>query len=501
MILDIQQSKWENSVKISYIDSTQTRQILDVPKREFWYWKYVGKNADPEFKSWDNKGVMKFRYKSDSIVDKISIKEWINSQHDVKDALYEFNLPKILFCDIETEVKDGFPNPNLANEKITAITVCWKDNDDNIQTIILGEKEKFDHKKQTEMNDFMSDYFSKVTDMKIIMKYVHCKSEVQMLEHFVKICSKFHMITGWNFINTFRSMWSNDGGFDWPFLTNRMRNIGVDFSSISPTGNIENIKGVGEIPAHFAVVDYMYYFDFFDRSIQVKESKGLDFVSNAVLGVKKLKYGNYPVMNGEVLTEMFENDYDTYCLYNAVDTILVLLIHEHRQPLNAVLAQGNDSCNMITKADSAVNVSEGYMIKQYLMEDKVLPLIDVSRRKKEKYEGAYVKPPIKGMHLYNACYDFSSLYPSLSRLLYLSFENYIRKDLGDLKTYDKYKEANADLKRDNPNEVIAINGCVFDKRSSVLKNLYDDLYAKRKTNQYRSKICSKLAHELKESRK
>lgn len=501
MILDIEQTKYDNSVKISYIDSNQERQILDIPKREFWYWRYIGKNADPEFKSWDNKGVMKFRYKDGDIVSSISIREWINSQGELRDILYEYNLPKILFCDIETEVIDGFPNPKVAKEAVTAITVCWKDKDNNIQVIILGEKEKFDYKKQTEMNEFLSDYFKDVTDMKIIMKYIHCTSEEVMLKNFVKICSKFHVLTGWNFINTFRSMWANDGGFDWPFLSNRMKNLGVDFREISPTRTINQQNDVGDIPAHFAIVDYMYYFDFFDRSIKVKESKGLDFVSSKVLGVKKLKYGNYQVMDGDVLTEMLENDYDKYVLYNAVDTILVLLIHEYRQPLNMVLAQGNDSCNMLYKADSAVNVSEGYMIREYLQQDKVLPEIDTSKRQKEKYEGAYVKPPIKGMHLINCCYDFSSLYPSISRFLQLSFENYKTKRLGDLKTYDKYKEAQDQIKRDNPNEIVALNGCVFDKRSSVLKELYDKLYSARKTNQYRSKLCKKIAHELKESLK
>ena len=105
-----------------------------------------------------------------------------------------------------------------------------------------------------------------------------------------------------------------------------------------------------------------------------------------------------------------------------------------------------------------------------------MPLIDKRDRKKEKYEGAYVKPPIKGMHLINSCYDFSSLYPSLSRFLFLSFENYLRKDLGDLKTFQAYKDAQGKLTRTNENEVVALNGCVFDKRSSVLKDLYDTLY-------------------------
>ena len=425
-------------------------------------------------------------------------------------------MPKILFCDIETDVHDSFPDPNLAKEKITAITLCWKDDNRNIQVVILGEKENFDYDKQRKMNEFISDYFKKVTDMKIILKYIHIPDERKLLSAFVKICSKFHILTGWNFINTFRSTFRNDGGFDWPFLSNRMDNLKVSYKEISPIHKISNKKDVGKIPAHFAIVDYMYYFDSFDRSIQIKESKGLDFVSSQVLKVKKLKYGNYPVMNGDVLKKMYNDDYDTYCLYNAIDTILVLLIHEKRQPFSAILAQGNDSGNPIDKADSAVNVTEGFMSKAYIQENKVIPHIDISSRKKEHYQGAYVKPPIKGMHNYTCCYDFSSLYPSISRFLDLGFENYQRKiidssntDYSDIEPteeefvgdYEHYKKNSVKIDRSNKDEIISVTGCVFKKGESTLKRVYDNLYAARKKNQYRSKICAKIAHELKQNQR
>lgn len=502
MILDIQQNRNSDSVKISYIDSDRNRQILDIKKRNFWKWKYYdGNNSDSNFKSWDNKGVIRASYKDTDTIDKKSIWEWINTQPEYKDILYEFNMPKILFCDIETDVHDGFPDPKIAKEKITAITVCWKDDNGNIQVIILGEKENFDYKKQKEMNEFLTDYFKKVTDLKIIMKYIHIPDEVKLLQSFVKICSKFHVLTGWNFINTFRQNWMNDGGFDWPFLSKRMDNLKVDYTTISPTNTITNKKDLGKVPSHFAIVDYMYYFDAFDRSIKIKESKSLDFVSSQVLKVKKLKYGNYPIMDGDVLKEMYANDYDTYCLYNAVDTILVLLIHERRQPFSAILAQGNDSGNHIDKADSAVNVTEGFMSKAYNKNNRVLPMIDMSKRVKESYEGAFVKSPISGLHTMTTCYDFSSLYPSISRFLELGFENYIRKDIGDLKKYIKYKPESIKLERPKNDEIVSVTGCVFKKGESTLKKVYDELYIARKKNQYRAKLCAKIAHEIKENRK
>jgi len=502
MILDIEQNKYSDTVKISYIDSDRNRQILSIKKRDFWKWRYYdGPNADIKYKSWDDKRIVRISYKDNDTIDKKSIWEWINTHPEYKNILYEFNMPKILFCDIETDIHEGFPDVTLAKEKITAITVCWKDDNNKIQVVILGEKENFDYDKQKKMNEFLSDYFVKVTDLKIVMKYVHIPDEVKLLESFVKICSKFPVITGWNFINTFRANWANDNGFDWPFLTKRMDNLKVDYKSISPTNKLNNKKDVGKVPHHFAVVDYMYYFDAFDRSIKVKESKSLDFVSSKVLKVKKLKYGNYPVMNGDVLKEMYAKDYDTYCLYNAVDTILVLLIHEKRRPFSAILAQGNGSCNPIDKADSAVNVTEGYMSKAYTSKSKVMPIIDISQRQKEWYEGAFVKSPIAGLHTLTACYDFSSLYPSISRFLELGFENFDRKETNDLKYYSKYKPLSIEIERPKNDEVISVSGCIFKKGKSTLKGVYDELYANRKKNQYRSKLCAKIAHEIKQNRK
>ena len=74
MILDIEQNRYSDTVKISYIDSDRNRQILSVKKRDFWKWRYYdGPNADIKYKSWDNKRVVRISYKDTDTVDKKSI--------------------------------------------------------------------------------------------------------------------------------------------------------------------------------------------------------------------------------------------------------------------------------------------------------------------------------------------------------------------------------------------------------------------------------------------
>jgi hypothetical protein len=58
-------------------------------------------------KSWDNKSVKQIEVNHP---DRYAIYEFLDSlPQKEKDEIFEFNLPKIFFIDIETEIVDGFP--------------------------------------------------------------------------------------------------------------------------------------------------------------------------------------------------------------------------------------------------------------------------------------------------------------------------------------------------------------------------------------------------------
>ena len=49
MILDIEQNRNTDKVSISYIDKNRERQILTIPKRDCWKWKYSKNAHDKDF--------------------------------------------------------------------------------------------------------------------------------------------------------------------------------------------------------------------------------------------------------------------------------------------------------------------------------------------------------------------------------------------------------------------------------------------------------------------
>ena len=124
MIVDIEQREF--LLRISYIgeDGDLLMMDLQIPNDQQFIWVEAnpGQKADPSVKSWDGKPVKKKRSK---FLNKFRIEEFLMSQPDyIKDRLYALNKPKMFFCDIETEVTDdGFPQPSLAKNAITAIMI------------------------------------------------------------------------------------------------------------------------------------------------------------------------------------------------------------------------------------------------------------------------------------------------------------------------------------------------------------------------------------------
>ena len=89
-----------------------------------------------------------------------------------------------------------------------------------------------------------------------------------------------------------------------------------------------------------------------DRTISVKESSALDYVSNTLLKIGKIKY------NGN-LQDLYNDDYEKYIYYNGVDSILVYLIDEKLKTMQTLLTLANICKIPIYKAASPVTIKNG----------------------------------------------------------------------------------------------------------------------------------------------
>jgi len=291
-----------------------------------------------EFVTWDGQSVKEIytrhpnRYSIYDFLDKLPQPE--------QDRIFDYKEPKIFFVDIENEILDKKPEPHLAESAIQTISIVHDD-----KVIVMGIGEITDTQSKS-INTDINNYFEKFR-VKYKFKYIRYKNEYDLVFNFFnKYVPKMPVITGWNFLN-----------YDWVFLVNRARRLGIDPNVSSFTKKLSpsfdnNIYW--EMPAHRLIVDYMELYDKWDTSIKVKESKSLDFVSDNVLGVKKINYdGN--------LTILYKNDYKKFVFYNAVDSILVQRIHEKMRYIDILYGIATLSKIKTIDAYNTLPVTEGIL--------------------------------------------------------------------------------------------------------------------------------------------
>jgi len=291
--------------------------------------------------------------------------------------------------------------------------------------------------------------------------YLAFKSEYDMLvSFFYKAVLKMPLLTGWNFI-----------GYDWMYLMNRCKRLNIDPSPCSPS---HRIVGDAQLPMHRMVVDYLDVYKKWDRVIDVKENNTLDFVASAALGIPKVKY------NG-TLQDLYQNDYESYIFYNAVDTKLVEMIDRKLNTLQTFLTLGNITKVEANRAYSPIWMAEGAMAREFQQRGRVFPKTENVKKKRESYEGAFVVYPKTGLYEWVVSFDFASLYPSIMRQWNISPESYLRN-------------VNDPTQVDTEKEILCSSGAVFKKdEDSVFRTILSEYYGKRKASK---KIYMEIEGEI-----
>ena len=460
MILDVENN--ENQLIISFFDEEGKIKIKQFDLETCYNWKICSDSdykKSTEFKNWDGKSVKRI---PSSRFNKYSIYEFIDSlPKEDKDQITALNFPKVQSIDIETEVIDNFPVPEIARERITAIAIATESN----ATVVLGWK-PLTKEQEKIIYDKHREYLKEYGDWQF--KYICFEDEYNMMYTFInKFVPNFSMMIGWNFL-----------GFDWKYIYNRCKRIGIDIAEASPS---KKLQGKDNIPLHVGIIDYLEIYRRWDRTIAIKENNTLDFVGRSVLGVTKLKYEG-------TLQELYEKDYDKYVLYNAIDAAIVCLIHKKLKTVNAIFTM-SCLCNLpIYKASSAVALTEALLWKGYFDRNLVIA-DDRTDTPKGSYEGAYVKEPEVGIFRAATCFDYASLYPSIMRQYNVSPESFVTKTQ-DQKTLDEY--------RTNPDFIVTVTGAIYDnKKVSVLKEILTNLYSERKRNKNKHLEIERLLLKLK----
>jgi len=462
MLLDIEQKDQE--IIVSYYNKEGKVAFKRYPVSQFENWvvtEETDKWRDQNFVNWDGRPIKRQRARS---FNKFSLVYFMDSLPESdQEEIFAFNMPKTYFVDIETEIVDGFPKAEDAKSRILTFSIITPDR----KAIVLG-LDDLSSEQIKKIEENTNKHFEKY-DQDWEFSYYKFKDEYNMLYTFLhKFLPKFPMMTGWNFIN-----------YDWQYIVNRCKRLQLDLTEIAVTGALDKNDSR---PLHMGILDYMQLYDKYDRSVKVKESNKLDFVSGQVLDVAKIKYTGG-------LQDLYQNDFQKYVYYNVVDSILVYYIDQKLKSMEVIMTLATITKMPLYKAASPVAVTEALMARKMAELNRKIG-VDYSQednKKDGKYAGAFVKQPIVGYYSGVSAFDFASLYPSVMRQFNISPDAYV-----DIIPTNEIKE-----RRKNTEEIVCENGVVYKKEDSILKKILSDLYSQRKEYKATSYEFYEKAHELK----
>ena len=465
MILDRTWNKRDQKLTISYIDKLGNRKFFTKHLHHIKSYEY---DNDGEFETWNGRKCKKiFKETTNYTPNEFELLEFMYElPKDLNSDMHAQYFPKLYTFDIETEISSEFPDPDKAEQKVTAISLVGPDlscivyglhklNNDQIE---LFRKRYLDWVHNNEFaNNFVK---TQGHDPKVLYQYF--ESEEAMLTHFFTIIvPKIGCLAGWN-----------SYGFDWLYLVNRIIRLfgkNTAYNMIrksSPTGEIkqyswEEVGGVKKRcpgPCHSIILDYMQIVKDYDYILRPYESYSLDWVGNAAVKAHKIKYQGS-------LQDLYERDPEWYYFYNAVDSLITILIHYKLKSIESPCAVSSVTLVPLQGAFGQVALGTANVFEEFYNKGmKVVWDYDAIERTKIPYEGAFCGC-VPGRYEFTVCFDFASLYPSQVRTCNLSFENFYEKKVGPDSfgryTVMKWSEAELEEFRKDPNYFVTVMGNVY----------------------------------------
>ena len=362
---------------------------------------------------------------------------------------------KIASLDIEVGSEDGFPEPDLANQPVIAITVGVRG-----RYFVFG----------------IGDYNNTRDDV----SYVDCGGERRLLDIFLEFWKKIDpdIVTGWNV-----------GGFDIAYLHNRISKIisPKDAKRLSPANQIrerqyrQHNKMITEYePVGLEVLDYLELYKKFTYTQQ--ESYRLDHIAFVELGARKLDYSEV-----ENLHQLYKTDYQKFIDYNIRDVELVDQLEDKMRLIEQAMTIAYDAKVNYSDVFTQVRMWD-VLIHNYLLERNIVIPPKENQEKSAQYAGAYVKDPQVGMHKWVMSFDLNSLYPHLIMQYNISPETFMEGEYQDV-SLDKIIAGNIDAPEDM---CLTANGHYYRRdQQGFLPEMMQTMYDERKI--YKKKMLEAQA--------
>ena len=386
----------------------------------------------------------------------------------------------VAIIDIEVGSENGFPDPYLANEPITAIAIKY----------INGAMTVF----------ACGDY--KVQGDEV---YIKCDDEYNLCKKFLRFWEENcpDAISGWNI-----------KFFDIPYIVNRFNKIlGEDETKkLSPWGYINSRKTVmnnRELVAYdfvgVSTLDYIELYRWYAPGGKSQESYSLNNICNVELGESKISYEEF-----DNLHQLYKLNHQKFIEYNIKDVELVLKLEQKLKLIELGLTLAYDTKTNYEDIFAQTRMWDS-LINNYLFERNIIVPPKSNNSKSSAFEGAYVKEVQVGKHDWVASFDLNSLYPHLMMQYNISPETLIEvndytKEMRDVisngVSVDKMIEQKVDTSKLS-GVTITPNGQFFrTDKQGFLPKMLEEMYVDRsKFKKLMLKAKQEYENEKDESKK
>lgn len=341
----------------------------------------------------------------------------------------------IWYLDIETRsgvVAKGFPEPKKALEEVVLIQVF---DSSRQEMYVIGSRE-WKHQ-----DDYEFDYK---------VNYIQTANEIELFGAYIKIFQALDPLIIY--------AWSGSH-FDFPYLYNRMTNLGLEPNDLSNYGNIKcefkeesdgagtdnknkstnghKSKGYRTTAAGHYYIDLLEVYKKFTFGDQASYS--LDYTAELVLGKKKVDHSEYvqfddfytgkyvipknptdlqknskiykEAINGNI-EEVKELSYSDFVYYGCIDTHLITDIDKARN-FTAILMMISEKMGVqLSDATGTVKPWSQYITNRALLNKQVMPPKQYNEEK-ISIKGGYVREPQVKKHSWILSADVNSMYPLL----------------------------------------------------------------------------------------
>ena len=332
---------------------------------------------------------------------------------------------RTIFLDIEVETDQGLPDIQKADKRINGITLYDQAKDYYYTWVLVKDS------KENIQNDKSCTLFF-VDESDLLTSFLEIFNDV-----------KPTILTGWNI-----------DFFDIPYLYRRIINV-LGYQSgnlLSPVGIVHfNEYRQRFFLAGISCLDYMQVYKKF--TFNEESSYALDAIAQKELKRGKVKFDMS-------LQQLYETDIELFIKYNINDVELVVELDKKLKFLDLV----KGICHKGHVPYEDIFMSSRYLEGAILTFIKRKNLVSTNRPQKvvgNKFSGAYVKDPHRGLSKWIFDLDLTSLYPSIIMSLNISPET----KFGKIDNWDSSEYLN---------DVEKQYSLVVDGKTQVVDKLYID---------------------------